>query len=261
MELHEFITDTARGAGEIILSHYGQINTQRAKEGRGDIVTEVDIESESYILSRIKEYFPDHSIVSEEAGKAGTPETGYTWYIDPLDGTRNYALGIPFFCVSIALAKDGIAEYGVIFDPLHNELFYAAKGQGAMMNNRPVRVSGETDLEDSVISISWLRSRTAYSKFASYIERISSNTSYFRRLGSAALISAYVAAGRIDAYMQGAINPWDIAAGTLLVKEAGGIVTDFAGRPIDLRKSYIDILAATPIIHEKIMLKVLEIKN
>ncbi|MEN6373064.1 MAG: inositol monophosphatase family protein [Armatimonadota bacterium] len=261
MELREFITDTARGAGEIILSHYGQIKTKHAKEGRGDIVTEVDIESESYVIRRIKEEFPNHSIVSEESGKAGTPDTGYTWYIDPLDGTRNYALGIPFFCVSIALAKDGVAEYGVIFDPLHNELFYAAKGQGAMLNSRLIKVSGEIDLEDSVITVSWLRSRTAYSKFANYIERISSNTSYFRRFGSAALVSAYVAAGRVDAYMQGAINPWDIAAGTLIIEEAGGIVTDFEGRPIDLRKPYIDILAATPVIHEKIMRKVLGIKG
>lgn len=257
MELYEFITDTARGAGEIILSRFGQIKTRRAKEGRGDIVTDVDIESESYILGRIKESFPDHSIVSEEAGTVGAPETGYTWYVDPLDGTRNYALGIPFFCVSIALAKDGIAKYGAVYDPLHNELFYAAKGQGAMMNNSPINVSGETDLEDAVISISWLRRRTEQSRFVSYVDRISGRTSYFRRLGSAALISAYVAAGRVDAYMQGAINSWDIAAGMLLVKEAGGIVTDFDGHPIDLRKPYTDILAATPEIHEQTMRKVL----
>jgi len=257
MEISKFISETARGAGEIILNHFGHIKSQKTKNDRGDIVTEVDVESERYIIDRIRKHFPDHSIVSEEAGIIGSPDTGYTWYIDPLDGTRNYALGIPFFSVSIALAKDGVAECGAVFDPLHNEFFYAERGQGAMMNSLPIHVSGEVDIEDAVISISWLRRKTNQSQFVKYVDRISKSTSYFRRLGSAALISAYVAAGRADAYIQGAINCWDIAAGTVLVEEAGGIVTDFEGNPIDLRNLHTDILAATPVIHNYILETVL----
>ena len=253
MELQDFIVETARGAGEIIMQHYGRVKSPRRKGDRGDIVTEVDIESEHYIIERIRSTFPDHNIISEEAGHVGEAQADYTWFIDPVDGTRNYALGIPFFSVSIALAKGGAAEAGAVYDPLHDELFFAARGQGAVMNGMKIQVSGEPDLEDAIISVSWIRRRTEQSRFVSYVERISRRTSYFRRLGSAALIAAYVAAGRVDAYLQGAINPWDIAAGALLVKEAGGLATDFEGKPINLTLPYTDILAANPTLHGRIL--------
>lgn len=253
MDISSFIAETAIEAGKIVVSHFGHVKNRHSKGDRGDIVTEADFESERHILDRIRKEFPDHNILSEEAGKLGDTEGAYTWLIDPLDGTRNYASGIPFFSVSIALVKNGGAECGAVYDPLHDELFAAAKGQGATLNGVPIQVSGENELEDAVISISWLRRRTERSEFVAYVDRISHSTSYFRRLGSAALISAYVAAGRVDAYMQGAINCWDIAAGTLLVAEAGGVSTDFHGKPIDLRKPYMDILAANPVLHQRIV--------
>jgi myo-inositol-1(or 4)-monophosphatase len=257
MEIKEFISETAKSAGEIIRSHYGCVKDRRIKVDRGDIVTEVDFESESCIINRIRQTFPDHNIISEEAGQIGEDENAYTWFIDPLDGTRNYALGIPLFCVSIALTKNGTAECGVIYDPLHDELFYAARGQGATLNDVPIHVSAEADIEDAIISVSWIRRRANQSQFVEYVDRIARETSYFRRLGSAALISAYVASGRADVYMQGAINAWDIAAGTVLIEEAGGTVTDFEGKPIDLRKPYTDIIAANPTLHAKMLAEII----
>lgn len=260
MEIDKFIVETIKGAGEIVLSKYGQVKSKHSKgDDRGDVVTEVDVESESYILSRIKSAFPEHSIFSEEAGLEQNADSGYTWLVDPLDGTRNYSLGIPLFCVSIALTKDGVAEYGAIYDPLHDELFYASRGKGATLNGVNIQVSSESDMKDAIISISWLRRRTDRSQFIRYVDRISHETSYFRRFGSAALISAYVATGRADVYMQGAINAWDIAAGSVIIEEAGGVVTDFEGRPIDLRNPQTDILAANPALHAKILSEVIGI--
>jgi myo-inositol-1(or 4)-monophosphatase len=252
MQIEEFLTETARGAGEIIRSHFGKVKSRRSKGDRGDIVTEVDIESESYVLGRIRDAFPDHNIISEEAGSIDN-KGSFTWLVDPLDGTRNYSLGIPFFGVSLALIKDGVAQYGVIYDPTHDEMFFAARGHGATLNGVRMQVSGETDMDDAIISISWLRRMVDHSQFVGYVDKVSRQTSYLRRLGSAALVCAYVAAGRLDAYMQGSINAWDIAAGSLLVEEAGGTVTDFEGCPLDLSRPQTDILAASPALHKKLM--------
>lgn len=257
MELQDFITRTAREAGKIVMRHYGKVKTPRTKGDRGDIVTEVDIKSEDYIVERIRSAFPRDSIISEEAGHLGEARAEHTWLVDPLDGTRNYALGIPFFSISIALAKGGAGEAGAVYDPLHDEMFYAARGEGATMNGMPIEVSAEPHVEDALISVSWLRRRVDQSRFVGYIDRISRRTSYFRRLGSAALIAAYVAAGRVDAYIQGAINPWDIAAGTVLVSEAGGTLTDFEGNPIDLTRPYTDIVAAGPALHRQLLEEVI----
>ena len=144
------------------------------------------------------------------------------------------------------------------YDPLHDEFFYAARGQGATLNDVPIHVSSETDIEDAIISVSWIRRRTNQTQFVGYVGKISQKTSYFRRLGSAALISAYVATGRADAYMQGAINAWDIAAGTIIIEEAGGVATDFDGKLIDLRKPYTDIIAANPVLHGKMLEEIIK---
>ncbi len=254
MEIGEFIKDTALGAGQIIKAGFGNVKSRHAKGAdRGDIVTNVDFESEKYILDRIRREFPTHAIFSEESGLTGLSTEGYLWLVDPLDGTRNFATGIPFFSVSIALALDGVAQFGAVYDPLHDEMFYAERGQGATLNGVTMQVSSEKDLQDAVISVSWVRRRADHSKFVSYVDRVAHETSYFRRLGSAALIGAYVASGRADVYMQGGINAWDIAAGTVLVEEAGGIVSDFEGNALDLREPHMDILAANPALHGKMI--------
>ncbi len=253
MEIREFIEQTARGAGEIVLSHFGQVKSKRSKGDRGDIVTEVDIESERYIIGRVRKAYPSHGILSEEAGRIGDEDAEYMWLIDPLDGTRNYSLGIPIFAVSIALIRDGRAEYGAVYDPRHDELFSAARGQGTTLNHTPIRMTVDGNMDDALIAVSWLRRRVKQSQFVGYMDRVSQRTSYFRRLGSAAIDCCYVASGRLDAYMQGAINCWDVAAGSLLVEEAGGLVTDFEGKPLDLSRPATDILAANPAMHARIL--------
>ena len=247
MQLDDFIQDVARGAGEIIKSKYHITKTWRAKTSRGDIVTEVDEESERYILGRLCGEYPEYAVLSEESGASGEGETA--WVVDPLDGTRNYMMGIPFFCVSIGLSKNGRAEAGAIYDPIHDEMFYSRRGAGAFMNGVPIVVSKETSVEDCVISVSWVKHKVNRTRFIEYIEDLSKDTSYFRRFGSAALVMAYVACGRLHGYMQGGLHPWDVAAGVCLIEEAGGVVTDFEGNPIDLRCKDIEMVTANPALH------------
>jgi myo-inositol-1(or 4)-monophosphatase len=254
--LKQFLEDIARGAGAIIKDSFGKIKTWQTKTGPGDIVTEIDYVSERYIISHIQERFPHDSIVSEEAGIITAPSLedavhkGRTWFVDPIDGTRNFALGIPFFCVSIGVVEQGIVTHGVIYDPVHDDLYYAERGKGATLNGIPIKVSETKDFEDAVLSISWARQYADYREFLEYIAKVSPHSSYFRRLGSAALVLCYVASGRLDAYLQGGVNSWDVAAGMVIVEEAGGKVTDFCGNPLDLDQAKIEILAANPNIHE-----------
>lgn len=258
MELDAFIQDVARGAGQILMDWYHSEKTWHAKADRGDIVTEVDEQSEKYVIGRIQKVFPDDNILSEEAGSLGeAAEDRRTWVIDPLDGTRNYMMGIPFFCVSIGVVRGGVAEAGAVYDPMHNEMFFARRGEGATLNGELICVSAEQDLEDSIISVSWVRRKADRTDFVRYIEELSRDTSYFRRFGSAALVMCYVACGRIHAYMQAGLNPWDVAAGSVILEEAGGKITDFAGKPIDLRQKRIEIVTANQGLHSLIMDKVI----
>lgn len=249
MSLDEFVQDIARDAGRIQRDAYHNVHNWRTKSGRGDIVTEVDEACEKLIIDRIRQEYPTDPILSEEAGALGVEEDRPVWVIDPLDGTRNYMAGIPFFCVSIGLVRRGVAELGVVYDPIHDEMFFAQRGGGAFLNGEPIRVSEERSIEDSIISVAWVRRKVDRHRFMRYIERLSKDTSYFRRLGSAALVSCYVACGRIHAYLQGGLSPWDMAAGVLLVEEAGGCVTDFDGGPVDLRHGDIEVVMANPELH------------
>ena len=258
MELDAFIQDVATGAGRILMEWYHSEKVWRAKSDRGDIVTEVDEISEKYILGRIQKVYPDDHILSEEAGSIGeVDEDRRTWIIDPLDGTRNYITGIPFFCVSIGVTTCGRAEAGAVYDPMHDEMFYARRGQGARLNGEPISVSPEKELEDSIVSVSWVKRKADRNRFVRYIEELSKDTSYFRRFGSAALVLCYVACGRLNAYMQAGLNPWDVAAGAVIIEEAGGSITDFAGRPLDLRDKHIEVVTANPDLHSLIMDKVI----
>lgn len=252
-----FLADTAREAGAEIMTKYHNVKQQRSKGDRGDIVTEADIASEKLILERIKSSFPNDGIVSEEAGKYDEGGSERFWLVDPLDGTRNFALGIPFFCVSIALIEGTKAIASVVYDPVHDEMFLAERGSGAILNGNKLKVMNNDEIDDAVISVSWLRRRVRRSQFIGYMNRVAKHTSYFRRLGSAALVCCYVAAGRVDAYMQGAINCWDVAAASLIVEEAGGLVTDFESRPLDLSKPHTDILAANPALHARILREII----
>ena len=261
MQLDEFVQDVARGAGRILKEKFHAPMTWRQKTGRGDIVTEVDEEAERYIVGRIREHCPDHAILSEECGAVGGENSQDTWIVDPVDGTRNYATGVPFFCVSIGLARNGASEMGAVYDPIHDEMFFARRGKGAYLNGQRIEVAREESIEDSVIPVGWVRRKGDRAEFLQYIEVLSHDTSHFLRFGSAALVMAYMAGGRVDACIYGGLNSWDVAAGVVLIEESGGIVTDFAGNPIDLRNKDIEIAAANPKLHSVLLERVIRARK
>lgn len=246
----EFIRRVAREAGAILQGRFGSIKTWKVKTSPGDIVTEADHAVEDLVLARLADEFPSHNLLTEERGWVRSDPEQPTWILDPLDGTRNFALRIPTFSVSIACVVDGAPVLGVVFDPVHDEMFHARRGRGAFVNETPLAVGQNTDLYDGLVSVSWSSHREDSAYFLQTISRVNEHTTWFRRIGSAALVMSYIASGRFDAYIQGGINAWDIAAGILLVEEAGGVVTSFSGGPIDLFSSDINLLAANPAIHE-----------
>src|SRR5512135_1002917 len=241
----------ARQAGEILRLGYEQEHQVNYK-GAIDLVTEVDHQSEDLLLGEIQRLFPGHQIVSEEAGLVPGRDVDQ-WFVDPLDGTVNYAHGIPIFSVSIAYAHNCIVKLGVVYDPLRDELFSAGLGAGATMNGRRLQVSKVTELQRSLLTTgfpydawSTLHDNTVnYGRFAKLTQGV-------RRLGSAALDLCYVAAGRFDGYWELSVSPWDIAAGSLIAAEAGARVSR-----IDDGADYISppqsLVAANPIIHAQIL--------
>ena len=247
-------------AGEILRAGYEQpIAIQR--KGEADLVTEIDHASEKLILDSLRSQFPGHTINAEESGHLeGSSE--HTWYIDPLDGTINYAHGIPFFCVSIAYAYRGQLTLGAIYDPLRNECFCAERGRGAWLNDSPIHVSRSANLIDSLLVTGFanIAHRTPLSEVHTdnmdNFNRFMLASQGVRRLGSAALDLAYVACGRLDGYWEYGIHTWDIAAGALMVEAAGGKVTSINGNADYFVPPY-PILAAPPAIHAA-MLAMLE---
>ena len=218
----------ARQAGEILRLGYEQEHEVRYK-GAIDLVTEVDHQSERLLLAEIKRLFPGHQIVSEEIGLV-PGRAGDEWFVDPLDGTVNYAHGIPAFSVSIAYAHDGLVRLGVVYDPLRDELFAAELGQGARLGRRRLQVSQVTELQRSLLVTGFPYDAwsTPHDNLENYA-RFARLTQGVRRMGSAALDLCYVGAGRFEGYWELGVSPWDIAAGALIAAEAGAIVTSVTG--------------------------------
>jgi myo-inositol-1(or 4)-monophosphatase len=242
----EFIEATAREAGALLRERIGDRHTVQYK-GEINLVTEADHLSEALIVERIRGSFPDHGILSEES-----PETangsGFRWIIDPLDGTTNYAHGYPIFCVSIALEAEGKIRIGAVYNPMLDELFTAEKGAGAFLNGRRLKVSRTAELSRSLLATGFPYDiREDRNNNIHYFEAMVLNTQAVRRAGSASLDLAYVAAGRFDGFWELKLMPWDMAAGWLLVEEAGGVVTDLYSSPFDLHSPH--ILASNGLIH------------
>ena len=219
----------ARAAGSIIVRYLDRVDTLNVSSKHlNEFVTEVDREAEAIIIADIRKAYPQHAILAEESGAAG--ESEYRWIIDPLDGTTNYLHGFPQFCVSIALEHRGRLDQGVVFDPLRQELFTASRGAGARLDDRRIRVSRQTSLEGSLLGTGF-PFRGAYD-LDTYLETIRAlvpRSAGIRRAGAAALDLAYVAAGRLDGFWEFGLEPWDMAAGVLLIREAGGLTTDADG--------------------------------
>ncbi len=219
-------------AGALIRARHGGRHAVRYKrESRVDVVTATDQEAEMLIVGPLRTAFPDHAIVSEES-PLRPGESGYCWYVDPLDGTTNFAHGYPHCAVSLALAHDGAMVLGLVHDPLRRETFSAHRGGGAFLNGRPIRVSAVDDLSDALLGTGFpydRRERAAH--YVPFVHVALERARCLRRSGSAALDLCYVAAGRLDAYWDWNLGPWDAAAGRLIVEEAGGRVTTFLDEP------------------------------
>jgi myo-inositol-1(or 4)-monophosphatase len=228
----EIATEAALAAGEIINKHRGNLgqiqDKGREKGRRGDLVTVADRESEAKVIEILQRHLPSHSILAEETGKYGSSDAEFLWVIDPLDGTTNYAHQYPFSAVSIGLLVSGIPTLGVIFDPWHQELFRAVTGLGATCNRRSIHVSETATLADSLLVTGFAYDRREttdnnYREFC-YLTHL---TQGVRRAGAAAIDLAYVACGRLDGYWERGLSPWDLAAGVVILQEAGGLVTAY----------------------------------
>ena len=219
----------ARAGGNVLLRYADRIDTLTiTKKRRNDFVSEVDRAAEQTIIEVLRKAYPEHSIIGEETGAHQGNE--FEWIIDPLDGTTNYLHGFPQYSVSIALRHRGVVDHGVVYDPLREELFTASRGSGAQLNDRRIRVSEQRVLESALLGTGFpFRDQRHLDAYLSMFKRLVQDTAGIRRPGSAALDLAYVAAGRVDGFWELGLSEWDFAAGVLLVREAGGTVTDLAG--------------------------------
>ena len=241
----------ARKAGKLLMRHYGKLRaSQIAKKSRNDFVTEVDKASEKLIVSEIRKEFPTHAVRGEEGGASAGDE--FCWIIDPLDGTSNYIHQFPMFSISIGVQRAGRTVAGVVYDPLHDELFAAKKGGGATLNERRIRVSAAKQLQYGLMATGIpFRARNRFEEYMESLKTISYGSAGMRRGGSAALDLAYVACGRFDGFWEINLSPWDIAAGEILILEAGGKISDVWGKNTFLQNG--DVLASNGRIHKELV--------
>jgi myo-inositol-1(or 4)-monophosphatase len=248
-----FAIETARDAGRLLLEKFGRITTI-TKKGDINLVTEADLASEALIIERIKSYYPKHAILAEEAGDAVLTvdgEISWKWIIDPLDGTTNYAHGYPCFCVTLALEKNGKIVIGVTYDPTRDELFSAERGHGANLNGRPMRVSATDEIGNALIVTGFPYDFKQREDFARHLTEFLLRSRGVRRDGSAAIDMAYVACGRFDGFWEEGLNPWDVAAGYLLIEEAGGRVSYYDGAEFSIYSP--PICASNGLIHSEML--------
>ncbi|MCC7174421.1 MAG: inositol monophosphatase [Bryobacterales bacterium] len=241
--------EIAREAAGVLVS-YAERGIGYRLKGEFDLVTEADTASDRLIVERLRTRFPSHSIVAEESGKHRTASE-YCWYVDPLDGTANFAHGFPMFCVSMGLERAGRMIAGVVYEPGRDEMFAAELGAGAWLNNRRIHVSGASRLSDCLVATGFPSRKRHHNVNVHFFYQMGMASHGVRRAGSAALDLAYVACGRLDAFWEFGLNPWDLAAGVLLVTEAGGVRTGMRGEPHALSSP--DLLADNGLIHEEIL--------
>jgi myo-inositol-1(or 4)-monophosphatase len=245
----ESAVEIAHEAGSL-LQHYFERRVRFELKGAFDLVTEADRASEKLIVDRLKALYPAHSIVAEEGGGHESPSE-YRWYVDPLDGTTNFAHSYPVYNVTLGLEKAGELIAGVIFDPTRKELFSCEKGGGAFLNGRRIHVSEAAKLDESLFSTGFPSRRRHLDVNIHFYHQLAMASHGVRRGGAAAIDLAYVACGRLDGYWEFGLSPWDMAAGILLVEEAGGICRDMKGNPHGLKSPH--ILVNNGLIHEEVM--------
>ncbi|MFC1855870.1 inositol monophosphatase family protein [Thermodesulfobacteriota bacterium] len=256
--LLETAITAAKEAGKIQLDHLGK-DIDITHKGVVDLVTKVDKLCERNIISILSEAFPDHSFLAEEENHEIDPDAKYRWIIDPLDGTTNYAHSYRFFCTSIALENVSLSTknyseivLGVVYDPVTDELFHAEKGKGAFLNNKTIKVSNTSDLSNSLLSTGFPYDiRESKDNNFDHFKKFALTAQAIRRDGAAALDLCYLACGRFDGFWELKLKPWDLAAGTLIVKEAGGRVTNFNNEELDIYND--DVLASNNSIHDEMI--------
>jgi len=248
-EYLELAKNSALKAGKIITKNLGE-KIEVGHKGKYDLVTKMDMKSEKYIVESINERFPDHDIVTEETDLGGTG-SDYVWYIDPISGTTNYAHSLPVFSVSVGLTYQGKVIAGAANDPLREELFYASKGNGAYLNNEEIHISDVDKLKDAVLGTSFPYDEDERKVNLKYFNKLMPNVQGLRRSGSVAVDLPHVACGRMDGFWAIHLKPWDLAAGKLIVKEAGGKVTKLDGDEHHVREPY--IMATNGKIHDEMI--------
>jgi myo-inositol-1(or 4)-monophosphatase len=250
------MTTAARKAGRRLIRDFGEVeNLQISRKGPADFVSNADERTERILVEELSKARPGYSFLVEEQGLIEGPDKSHRFIIDPLDGTTNFLHGIPHFAISIALERDGQLTSAVVYNPVTDEMYTAERGHGAYLNDKRLRVAGRSSLQESVIAtgIPFL-GRDGHEVFLAELKLLMAATAGVRRFGAASLDLAYVAAGRFDAFWERGLSPWDVAGGTLLVREAGGHVSDLAGRSNVLESR--DILAANDSLHP-VLLKML----
>ncbi|OLP16582.1 inositol monophosphatase [Leptolyngbya sp. 'hensonii'] len=255
----DIATEAALSGGTVLQNYWGKLENVQEKGRPGDLVTEADKASEVAVLEVLRRHFPHHGILAEESGRSGEQTDAYLWAIDPLDGTTNYAHQYPCFAVSIGLLIEGIPQVGVVFDPFRQELFRAARGLGATRNRSAIRVSQAQTLSQSLLvtGFAYDRRETSDNNYAEFCH-LTHRTQGVRRSGSASMDLAYVACGRLDGYWERGLSIWDIAAGVVLVEEAGGRVSAYDSSPVVLASGR--VLATNGRIHTELSSELLQVR-
>lgn len=246
--MKEDLVEIIKKAGDYIHSHFQTDFKVSSKEGVNNLVTEIDQGAERLIRDFIQKKYPEHAILGEEYGQHNAQNQEYLWIVDPIDGTINYAQGIPLCCVSIGVMKDGEMLFGAVYNPMMKELFFAEKGQGAYLNDRPIRVSEARPFLKSCLVTGFPYKHPEQVDIVAIFAEVASLGIPIRRLGSAALDLCWVACGRFDGFWEFSLNAWDIAAGYLIVQEAGGKITDFQDEEMNVFSK--ETLATNGHIHE-----------
>lgn len=236
-------------AGRVARSHFGSLRRVEMK-GRGNVLTEADLESERVILDILRSEYPRHAVLSEETA-AETSSDGWLWVVDPLDGSHNFSQGIPHFCVNLALCHDGQPLLGLTYEPLREEEFFATRGGGLIVNGRPARAAATADLKGSVLGMDLGYDDRRAARMLAFLQELWPGVQAVRVMGSAALGLAYAASGRFDLFVHQRLFPWDIAAGIVLVEEGGGAILDRDGGPIGLRSE--SAVAGAPKVVEEFL--------